>query len=479
MTHRGELCKFFGRWKVLSFTSLLALALASGMRLEAQTDPGPRGGAPGAGTPIAGLAAGEKDFFVNVATPTFNETESVSKGLGPRFNLDSCAGCHVQPAVGGSSPGTNPQFTRAGTMAPGNTIPFFVTLNGPIREARFIKNVDGSPDGGVHDLFTIAGRPDKPAGCSIQQPNFQQQFNNNNLIFRIPTPVFGAGLIEAITDTIIRNNLASDPGGQKAVLGIGGHVNTNGNDGTVTRFGWKAQNKSLMIFAGEAYNVEMGVSNENFSNEREEDANCAKNSTPESDFGFSVGSIAASDITAFRGFMRFLDQPTAVTSFGTVSAASIQTGRNLFSSTGCALCHTPTLTTGSSATAVLSSKQANLFSDLALHHMGSSLADGIRQGTAGPDEFRTVPLWGIGQRIFFLHDGRTRDLLQAIQAHQSDGGDCATTADGETFVQESVGFQAAASATFFCGSEANGVIGNFNNLSTSQKQDILNFLRSL
>ena len=479
MTHKGEVCESFGKWKVLSFTGFLALALASGIRLDAQTDPGPRGGTAGAGAAIAGLTAGESDFFTRVATPTFNEVETVAQGLGPRFNLNSCAGCHAQPAAGGSSPSSNPQFTAPSSMAPGNTVPSFITANGPIREARFIKNADGSADGGVHALFTIAGRADKPAGCSIQQPDFGSQQANNNVIFRIPTPVFGAGLIEAITDTVIRNNLASDPGGQKAAMRIAGHVNTNGNDGTVTRFGWKAQNKSLMIFAGEAYNVEMGVTNENFMTEREEDPNCAKNPTPESDFGLGVGSMTASDISAFRGFMRFLDQPTPVASFGNVSAASIQNGHTLFSSTGCALCHTPTLTTGSSATAALSNKQANLFSDLALHHMGSSLADGIRQGTAGPDEFRTAPLWGVGQRIFFLHDGRTSDLLQAIMAHQSDVGDCVTTADAETFVQESSGFKAAASGTFFCGSEANGVIDNFNRLTASQKQDILNFLRSL
>jgi CxxC motif-containing protein (DUF1111 family) len=301
----------------------------------------------------------------------------------------------------------------------------------------------------VHDLFTMAGRADKPAGCSIQQPDFAQQQAYNNVIFRIPTPVFGAGLIEAITDTTIRNNLASDPSGQKAALRIAGHVNTNGNDGTVTRFGWKAQNKSLMIFAGDAYTVEMGVTNENFMSEREEDPNCAKNPTPESHFGLGVGSMTASDISAFRGFMRFLDQPTPVTSFGNVSAASTQNGRTLFSSTGCASCHTPTLPTGSSSTAALSNKQANLFSDLALHHMGSTLADGIRQGTAGPDEFRTAPLWGLGQRIFFLHDGRTSDLLQAIMAHQSDGGGCVTTTDAGTFVRQSIGFQAAASGNVF------------------------------
>src|SRR3981189_2568244 len=102
--------------------------------------------------------------------------------------------------------------------------------------------------------------------------------------------------------------------------------------------------------------------------------------------------------------------------------ASINNGRALFVFTGCALCPTPTLTTGSSSTAALSHQPANLFSDLAVHHRGSNLADGVTQGTAGPDEFRTAPLWGMGQRLFFLHDGRTSDLLHAIGAHSTDCG---------------------------------------------------------
>src|SRR2546426_234825 len=155
------------------------------------------------------------------------------------------------------------------------------------------------------------------------------------------------------------------------------------------------------------------------------------------------------DILAFVAFMKFLDQPKAVTSYGNVSASSIQNGRNLFVTTGCALCHTPTLTTGFSSTAALNRQQANLFSDLAVHHMGSTLADGVRQGSAGPDEFRTAPLWGVGQRIFFLHDGRTTDLLQVIQAHSSSG------------------------------SEANTVVQRFNNLGAQDQQGLLNFLRSL
>jgi CxxC motif-containing protein (DUF1111 family) len=311
---------------------------------------------------------------------------------------------------------------------------------------RFKTNPDGTPDGGVHALFTIAGRSDKPPGCAISQPNFS---NTDNMIFRIPTPVFGGGLIEAITDRTIKNNLASDPFGAKAFLGVKGEANTNGNDGTVTRFGWKAQNKSLLIFASEAYNVEMGVTSENFPNEREEDPNCAKNGTPENHSGFNVGNTDPADIVAFMAFMKFLDQPTPACK-GSGCSVSIQNGRRLFGEIGCALCHTPTLQTGFSSTAALDHKAVNLFSDLAVHHMGTGLADGITQGSAGPDEFRTAPLWGLGQRAFFLHDGRTSDLLQAIRAHEGPG------------------------------SEADRVIDIFQFiLSTSQQQDILNFLRSL
>src|SRR5207302_9115549 len=126
--------------------------------------------------------------------------------------------------------------------------------------------------------------------------------DTSNLSFRIPTPVFGGGFIEAITNSTIKSNLASDPLAKKLLLGIRGHVNTNGNDGTVTRFGWKAQNKSLLIFAGEAYNVEMGVTNEAFPNEREEDPKCATNGTPEDHSGFTMGATAPGDLVAFMGF---------------------------------------------------------------------------------------------------------------------------------------------------------------------------------
>ena len=119
-------------------------------------------------------------------------------------------------------------------------------------------------------------------GCTLPQPDFATQVANHNVIFRIPTPVFGEGLIESIPDSAILANHAATAA-SKASLGIRGRANftvagrtitgqtnNNGNDGTVARFGWKAQNKSLLVFSGEAYNVEMGITNELFPTERDE-----------------------------------------------------------------------------------------------------------------------------------------------------------------------------------------------------------------
>jgi len=423
----------------------------SGVRAK---DPGVRGGRPDSGSPLPGLTSSELALF-NVGKEDFEETEGVGDGLGPRFNLDGCAVCHAAPDVGGTSPAVNPQVDVATAFGADNIVPFFVERDGPVREARFkykYSNNTKTRDGGVHALFVISHRVDTTgdaSGCDIEQEDFKAQAKRGNLVFRIPTPVFGAGLIEQIPDSAITDNYAVDRR-LKTALGIFGHPNSNGNDGTITRFGWKAQNKSLLLFSGEAYNVEMGISNELFQAERDETPNCQfahmPNDITNTDGG--TGNNTLSSIEKFSAFMRLLapPEPSLTTPGGTTS---IGNGRALFKSVGCAYCHTPTLTTGTASVAALSNQNVNLYSDLLVHRMGSRLADDILQGQAGPDEFRTAPLWGLGQRIFFLHDGRTSDLLEAIGMHSSSS------------------------------SEANSVINNINRLSERQKQDLLNFLRSL
>ncbi len=306
----------------------------SGLRNPGAHDPGVRGGAPGAGGPLPGLSGTELTAF-HAGQTTFEEVDNVANGLGPRFNLDSCAGCHAYPATGGASPLINPQVAVANKWGARNVLPSFITATGPIREVRFKMNPDRTADGGVHALFTIRGRSDAGACSNIVQPDFS---NTSNVIFRIPTPNFGAGLIEAIPDSVIKANIQANSR-TKSQMGISGRLNTSGNDGTVTRFGWKAQNKSLTVFAGEAYNVEQGVTNMLFSQEREEEPTCAKNATPEDAFPLST----ITDVVEFANFMRFLDQPTPAP-----STTSTNNGRSQFITVGCALCHTPTLTTGNS-----------------------------------------------------------------------------------------------------------------------------------
>jgi CxxC motif-containing protein (DUF1111 family) len=454
-----------GRGWTKAVVCLGALIVFTTIGLFAQQDTGPRSGAAGAGTFYPTLNSAEQAEFTN-GLQTFMEIDSVSgaianeagRGLGPTFNGNSCAQCHSQPAIGGSSPGlkspqnpvANPQVALATLDGAANTVPSFITSDGPVREARFVVTVTqagATPDGGVHGLFTIAGRSDAK-GCVLAQPDFARELGRHNVIFRIPTPTFGLGLVEDTPDATLQANLASTRA-QRAALGIHGRFNTSGNDGTITRFGWKAQNKSLLMFSAEAYNVEMGVSNEIFPNERSAVPGCAYNSIPEdvTNAGADGGNAAAeanSDITNFAMFMRLSAPPTPGP-----STPSTQNGAALFNSIGCNLCHSTSLTTGQSRYTGMANITYHPYSDFALHHMGWGLADRIQQGAAGADEFRTAPLWGLGQRLFFLHDGRTSDLLQAIAAHAGQG------------------------------SEANGVIGKFKTLSPSQVQDLLNYPRSL
>ena len=287
----------------------------------------------------------------------------------------------------------------------------------------------------MEDLFTVTGRSDAGT-CSLPQPAFNAAVAANDIIFRIPTPVFGAGLIENLDDSTLLNNQATN---NRNNFGISGAFNRSGNDGTITRFGWKAQNKSLHIFAGEAYNVEMGVSNLLFTQDRplpaEEQqgrglpANCLNltgTGYPEDTSNPAATPQAAvlDDVSAFANFMRTLAPPPpggVVLNGVAVSPQSIANGRALFSAIGCATCHNATVgnTQKSNITGDLSNAAVNAFSDIEIHHMGRSLADNVSQGAAGGDQFRTAPLWGLGQRIFLLHDGRTTDLLTAIQAHES------------------------------------------------------------
>ncbi len=421
------------------------------------TDPGPRPLPAAAGAFLSTLSANEQQIEPNLTTE-FNRTHDVivtsptDGGLGPRFNENACSKCHSYPAAGGSSPPTNPLFSIYQFNGANNTMPSFITSTGPILEARFI-NQPGTtiPDGNVHQLFTITGRTDA-AGCSIAQPDFATAAAQGNLALRQVPPIYGDGLIEVIRNLQITDNQNSFLT-QKAALGITGHPVFSGNDGSIQRFGWKAQVRSTSLMAANQLNVEMGVTNETFPNEVDQTPGCVLNPVPETVSNFTPGilnEMFPGDSERAEYFTQWMAPPVPA-----AGNASTRNGKTQFTNAGCVYCHTTSFVTPATSRPALGNITINLYSDIMVHHMGPGLADGLAQGGAGPDEFRTAPLWGIGQRLWFMHDGRTNNIVTAIEDHMSN-------ANGS-----------------YPASEANQSITNFNNLSPKNQQDLVNFLRSL
>ena len=436
------------------------------------TDPGPRPLPADAGNFYSTLSANQNSITTRL-TQIFTEVNFVAGGplvktvgLGPRFNSNSCSSCHAYPAVGGSSPPNNPLFAIYQLEGATNSMPYFVTANGPVKVARFPYKSDlVTPDGGVHQMFTISNRTDAPGCTTMVQPDFNTAESQNNIIFRQTTPTYGAGLVELVQESAILANMNSNLT-LKQQLGITGHPNYSDDDGTITRFGWKAQNKSLVYFSGEAYTVEEGVSDEAFPSENDESIpSClppfpvppGTNKTKgvpddRNDTGEAPKAPVnfPGDLERFALFMRFLEPPIPVP-----PTTSTTNGLAQFNAVGCNMCHNPSFTTPAASIPALSKQTATLYSDLLVHDMGPGDADNVQQGNATGDQFRTAPLWGIGQRYFFLHDGRETNIVNAIEDHYNLGNG------------------------IYPNSEANQVIQNFNNLSQQNQQDLVNFLRSL
>lgn len=450
----------FGRF---ANASLLVSVVGIVLQAQTATDPGVRPPPAGAGPFIGGLPAAQSQMMPDF-TAAFNRVAVVPStpgtpggGLGPVFNSNSCASCHAQPANGGSSPQTNPLFSVYQLNGATNTMPSFITQTppSPVLVPRFPHLPDlVTPDGQVHQLFTIAGRSDA-VGCTLAQPDFTTAMSQGNIVYRQPIPLFGDGMIDIILDSDIINNMNSLQASKQS-FGISGHPNIVTNDGSISRFGWKAQIKSLKQMVALEQQVEKGVTNEFYPNEQNETPGCVLNGVPEESNNYAVGMIARNPTRdQFTGdsqraalFVRYLDQPRPATPLNTTG------GQTQFNNVGCSLCHTQFFNTPQS-TVLPKTFQANLFSDLLVHHMGNCLADNIVQGTAQGDEFRTAPLWGVGQRVWFLHDGRTSNIVTAIEDH----------------------FCPAQGA--YGPSEANASINAFNALSKTNQQALINFIRNL
>jgi len=501
--------------RILFFTPVALLLLMLAVVGEAQTpvDPGPRACTKTdcSGGFISGLTANQQlmeapgtNFFAEVNNVAgFSSVKKI--GLGARFDSNACSGCHAMPANGGSSlcptctplpptptcsggsnPEGNPLFGIIHLCGDTDTMPFFETADGPTLVARMPFKPDlVTPDGHVHQLFTITGRTDAGT-CNIEQPDFATAYEEGNLIFRNTTPFFGGGLMEIIQDSLIIANMTANLT-QKIALGISGHPNINGDDGSVNRFGWKAQKRSLLLFAGEAYNVEVGISNEFFPNKTDETPGCTPpfpdgppngngpHGVPDDRADYATlpqpGYLMPGDPERFSIFGRILAPPVPSTALVGQTpfcpgGGNCTDGQTQFNNVGCVLCHTTSFPTPASTVQAVGPNTANLFSDLLVHDMGRCDADNVSQGSATGGQFRTTPLWGVGQRAFFIHDGRTNNIVQAIYDHS------------DTYTDQSK----CTGIGVYPASEANGVIQNFQNLITTNPtgaQDLIDFLRSL
>jgi CxxC motif-containing protein (DUF1111 family) len=363
------------RWIATSVSvALLATTLAT-----AQQPAGP-------GDALPGLTTAEFEEF-RLGLQDFLEVETAEDGLGPAFNATSCAVCHSVPAIGGA---------------------------GSVAEVRAVRRLPSGefealyPSGEtLFHLFSLPGH-----ACQPVIP-----YDANVIVRRVPIPVFGAGLVEAIEDSTL---LALEDPADRDRDGVSGRAALVVDRGTgerrVGRFGWKAQHATLLAFSGDAYRNEMGITNDLFPTELASGIDdermklCDRIPDPEDVRDPRTGRRG---IDNFASFMKFL-APIAREYVDDVTRA----GESTFSAIGCAACHVPSLPTGPSSNPQFNRRQVPLFSDLLLHDIGTG--DGVRQASAEPGEFRTPALWGLRFRRPLLHDGSAATIEDAIRRHDGE-----------------------------------------------------------
>ena len=342
------------------------------------------------GDPLPGILPAEFEHF-RLGLDDFLEVETAEDGLGPAYNATGCAACHNVPAVGGVSLVSEVRAAYRDEQG----------------QVRPLTGADGQP---LDTLFHLFSTP--PHNC---QPVILAQANV--IARRIPIPLFGAGLVEAIADETL---LALEDPDDRNADGISGRAARIVDVGTgqrrVGRFGWKAQHATLRTFSADAYRNEMGITNELFPNELANGVPAAQlklcDPLPDPEDVVDPRTQLAA-IDNFEAFLKFLAPPPR----GPIND-KIRDGERVFQDAGCALCHVPVLETPLSVHPLFSRRPVHLFSDLLLHDIGTG--DGIPQASAAPDEIRTPSLWGLRVRRQFLHDGSASTLEEAIGRHRGE-----------------------------------------------------------
>ena len=387
--------------KAIRITSYLALTVACSFGIQAMAQmppkhpahrpphpphpapPPPNAMKPQLGDPLPGLTKAQLAAFLD-GKDDFESPETEASGLGPIFNRDSCVTCHSAPVTGGAGP---INVTRFGRTTNGVFDPL-ASLGGSLQQEMEINPV-------LHEVV--------PPQANV-------------VAHRNSTPLFGLGLIEAIPDDEILRNVRRTP-----FDGVLGKVSKAADAATgktlIGRFGWKAQQATLLSFAGDAYLNEMGITSRLFPVENAPNGNTqllAQYDTVVDPEDVVDPATGRGDIDRVADFMRFLGAPPRPP-----LSNSAAMGRSVFQNTGCAVCHVPLMMTGPNKIQALDHQEVWLFSDLLLHDMGT-LGDGIAQGTADVRDMKTAPLWGLRASAPYLHDGRAQTIDDAIKAHDGE-----------------------------------------------------------
>jgi CxxC motif-containing protein (DUF1111 family) len=333
------------------------------------------------GGPLPGLSPEELTRF-QAGAAIFSKVHGPEDGLGPVFNARACAECHSLPAPGGADTTRNHLIVRVGREA-GDGYDDLIEVGGPVLSRR-----------SVADLLpgcAVEGEKKPKAATAVSE--------------RQPPALFGLGLVAEIPDeTLVALASAQQASGDDVV----GRVN-HGPAG-VGRFGAKAQLPSLDAFVADALRNELGITNPRLPDEKP----TARAGGPACDLRPDLEDDGAAT-AMLVDFVSLLAPPSR----GPVGPAE-RRGEAVFQQVGCASCHVPSLRTGPSPIAALADQDVPLYSDLLLHDLGEYVADGIHQGEAGGSEWRTAPLWGLGRRLWFLHDGRATDLRTAVELHHGE-----------------------------------------------------------
>ena len=367
------------------------------------------------GDPVPGLTPTESSRFT-AGKASFVEIESVADGLGPVFNEASCATCHTSSggAVGGN---TTRVETRFGTIV-NNVFSPLTELGGSLIQ-----------DHGIGRGDATAGLPALPE-CAPPFSFVGEVVPSAATIVagRRTTPLFGLGFVDAVPEATFVALAASEAQNTPTTAGVVSRVPNadTGATNAVGRFGWKAQNATLHVFAGDAYLNEMGITNPSFPNENCPQGNCDENvCNPEPGLEDN-----GADVAAFTDFMSMLDAPPR----GPLPPDDKE-GEVVFSHLGCADCHTPTIQSGPSPIEALSNRAFHPYSDYLLHDMGA-LGDGITQNLATGRLMRTTPLWGLRFQTRLLHDGRATTVTAAIDAHAGQGATARAAFDALNTTQQ-------------------------------------------